>query len=62
VIIITPLDSQTDHTLKSIIRRIETKRKHRISDKNTLYQPVVNTSQSVRTVRLGPSTGPQEEE
>jgi hypothetical protein len=49
VIIITPLDTQTDYHLKSIIRRIETKRKHRIDDQETLYQPILHTSRSVQT-------------
>jgi hypothetical protein len=49
VIIITPLDTQTDYHLKSIIRRIEGKRKHRISDEDTLYQPVVHKSRSKQT-------------
>ncbi|MGD9368067.1 MAG: hypothetical protein PVH87_20370 [Desulfobacteraceae bacterium] len=44
VIIITPLDTQTDFHLKSIIRRIEDKRRHRINDQETLYQPILHTS------------------
>lgn len=49
VIIITPLDTQTDYHLKSIIRRIDDKRRYRINDQDTLYQPILHTSRSVQT-------------
>lgn len=49
VIIITPIETQTDHHLKSIIRRIENKRRHRISDQDILYQPVFHTSRLKQT-------------
>ena len=50
VIIITPLDTQTHHILRRIIRRIEYKRKNEVSDKRTQFKSVLHKDGTTYTV------------
>jgi hypothetical protein len=47
VIIITPLDTQTRHTLRRLVRRIEHKRKNQVSDQSTPYPSIYYESRMI---------------